>query len=68
MPSTRPKIVIYSDDETIQRLDKIADKQKRSRANLCELIISEYLDNYEASLKQESLKSQITNDRETKIG
>lgn len=58
MPSSRPKIVIYSDDETIQRLDKIAEKQKRSRANLCELIISEYLDNYEASQNQELLKSQ----------
>lgn len=68
MPSSRPKIVIYSDDETIQRLDKIAEKQKRSRANLCELIISEYLDNYEASQNQELLKSQTTNDKDVKIG
>lgn len=60
MPSSRPKIVIYSDEETIKRLDLIADKQKRSRANLCELIISEYLDNYEAAQNKESLISQNT--------
>lgn len=44
MPSSRPKIVIYSDEKTIRQLDEIAEKQKRSRANLCELIISEYLE------------------------
>jgi len=68
MPSTKPQILIRTDQELIDALDVIAKEQKRSRANLCELILSNYVDNYISSKNQESLKSQITNDRETKIG
>lgn len=68
MPSTKPQILMRTDQELIDALDVIAKEQKRSRANLCELILSNYVDNYISSKNQESLKSQITNDRETKIG
>ena len=68
MPSTKPQILIRTDQELIDALDVIAKEQKRSRANLCELILSNYVDNYISSKNKESLKSQITNDRETKIG
>lgn len=46
MPSTAPKIVIYTTEEIIKKLDEIAKEQNRSRANLCETIIKEFLSNY----------------------
>lgn len=68
MPSTKPQILIRTDQELIDALDEIAKEQKRSRANLCELILSQYVDNYNSAKNQESLKSQITNDKDVKIG
>ena len=67
MPSTKPQILIRTDQELIDALDTIAKEQKRSSANLCELILSEYVEQYEASKNQESLKSQ-TLEQKNKIG
>ena len=51
MPSTIPQILIRTDQELINALDIIAKEQKRSRANLCEFILSEDIEQYEASKK-----------------
>lgn len=47
MPSDKPKIVIYTDKEIIEKLDLIASKQNRSRGNMGETIIKEYIEQYE---------------------
>ncbi len=47
MPSTKPKIVIRTDEETISKLDKIAEKENRSRSNMAEQIIKKYINEYE---------------------
>lgn len=60
MPSTKPQILIRTDQELIDALDVIAKEQKRSRANLCELILSNYVDNYISSKNQESRIIKIT--------
>lgn len=44
MPSTKPKIVIHTNENTIERLDYYAKKERRSRANLAELIILQWLE------------------------
>ena len=68
MPSTKPQILIRTEQELIDELDEIAKEQKRSRANLCEFVLSQYVEQYKSSKNQELLKSQIINDKETKIG
>lgn len=60
MPSTKPQILIRTDQELIDALDLIAKEQKRSRANLCELILSNYVDSYNSAKNKESLISQNT--------
>lgn len=47
MPSDKPKIVIYTDNEIIKKLDLIATRQNRSRGNMGETIIKEYIEQYE---------------------
>lgn len=47
MPSDKPQILIRTDKELITKLDAIAKKQNRSRANLSETILKEYVENYE---------------------
>lgn len=47
MPSDKPKIVIYTDENTIKKLDIIAMENNRSRANMSETIIKKYLEQYE---------------------
>ena len=58
MPSTKPQIFIRTNQELIDALDEIAKEEKRSRANLCELVLSQYVDNYEAEQNKELLISQ----------
>ncbi len=60
MPSTKPQILIRTDQELIDALDVIAKEQKRSRANLCELILSDYVDSYNSTKNKESLISRNT--------
>lgn len=47
MATDKPKIVIYSDVYTIEKLDEIAKKNNRSRGNMADVIIKEYIENYE---------------------
>lgn len=47
MPSSRPKIVIYTDDTTIQKIQYIADKDKRATSNYCDLLIQKHIKKYE---------------------
>lgn len=46
MPSTKPVVVIRTNDELIEKLDIIAKREKRSRSNLCEYIVSDWVDRY----------------------
>lgn len=47
MATERPKIVIYSDIETIQKLDEIAKENDRSRGKMADIIIKEFIKNKE---------------------
>ena len=47
MPSQKPKIVIYTDLELIQKLDILAKQENRSRANIAETILKNFIQNYE---------------------
>lgn len=47
MPSDKPRLVIYTDAETLKKLDIIAKEQNRSRGNMSETILKEYIANYE---------------------
>lgn len=47
MPSSRPKIVIYSDEETIEKLKIIANEDGRKVSNYCDVLIREHVKNYE---------------------
>lgn len=47
MPSDKPKIVIRTTQEIIDKLDIIAKNENRSRGNMGEKIIEEYINNYE---------------------
>ena len=47
MPSDKPKIVIRTEQSIIDKLDIIAREQNRSRANLAEYIIKDFISQYE---------------------
>ncbi len=47
MPSDKPQILIRTDKELIGKLDIIAKKNNRSRANLAETILKQYVEQYE---------------------
>lgn len=47
MPSERPKIVIYSDKETIEKLLVISAKDKRKISNYCDMLIQKHIEEYE---------------------
>lgn len=47
MPSDKPRLVIYTDKETLKKLEIIAKEQNRSRGNMSETILKEYIANYE---------------------
>ena len=47
MPSDKPKIVIYTDLELIQKLDILANQENRSRANIAETILKNFIHDYE---------------------
>jgi hypothetical protein len=50
MPSNKHVIALRTDDETYNTLYEIAQKEHRSMSNLCEHIIKEYMNNYDAEL------------------
>ena len=47
MPSTKPQILIRTNQELIDKLDILAKAKNRSRGNLAETILLEYVQNYE---------------------
>ena len=47
MPSNKPKIVIRTDEELIEKFETIAKRENRSMSNLGETIIKQYIDGYE---------------------
>ncbi len=47
MPSDKPRLVIYTDEETLKKLEIIAKEQNRSSGNMSETILKEYIANYE---------------------
>lgn len=47
MATDKPRLVIYTDQETINKLDIMAKQQNRSRGNMCETIIKDYIQQYE---------------------
>lgn len=47
MPSNKPKIVIYTTDETKKKLEIIAKENNRSASAETELLIKKYIRRYE---------------------
>lgn len=47
MPSSKPQILIRTTQDLIEKLDEIAKKQNRSRGNLAETILLDFVKNYE---------------------
>lgn len=68
MPTKKPIVQVVLDEEALKKLDEIATNEGRTRSNIAAYIIRKYIEDYEAAKNKELLKSQITNDRETKIG
>lgn len=47
MPSNKPKIVIYTTDETKKKLEYIAQENNRSASSESELLIKRHIKRYE---------------------
>ncbi len=47
MSTERPRLVIYTDQETLDKLDIIAKTQNRSRGNMSDTILKDYIQRYE---------------------
>lgn len=47
MPSSRPKIVVYSDRDTIEKIQYIAQKDKRKVSNYCDMLLQKHVAEYE---------------------
>lgn len=56
------------DEALMDKIKEIASKEDRTTNKQIEKILREWVEQYEAEQNKELLKSQITNDRETKIG
>lgn len=48
MASNKPQILIRTEQELIDKLDVLAKAENRSRGNLAETILLEYVNNYES--------------------
>lgn len=48
MPSVRPKIVIYSDEKTIDKIQYIAELNKRKISNYCDILIQDHIRDFES--------------------
>ena len=60
MPSDKPKIVIRTEQETIDKLDIIAKEQNRSRANLAEYILKDFISKQFQYLTQKESNKTLT--------
>lgn len=47
MPSTKPKIVIRTDTDVIEKFQNIAQRDNRTMSNLGEKLIKDYIRKYE---------------------
>lgn len=47
MPSQKPQILVRTSEETKFKLQRIAENNKRSVSNMAEIIIENYIENYE---------------------
>lgn len=47
MPSQKAQILVRTTDENKTKLNIIADKEKRSLSNMAEVILENYIDQYE---------------------
>lgn len=61
MPSQKPQILIRTSEETKHKIQKIAESNKRSVSNMTELIIEDYIKNYEK--KNGSINVEIHNNK-----
>lgn len=48
MATQKPKLVVYSDKETFDEITRIAKTQNRSRGNLVETILKEYITSHKS--------------------
>lgn len=56
MPSTKPKIVIRTEQSTIDKFSSIAEQDNRSMSNLGEKLIKEYIRKYESENGEINIK------------
>lgn len=61
MPSNRPKIVIYTDDTTIQKIQYIAEKDRRKTSNYCDLLIQKHIAEFEQEHGEIKIKGENEN-------
>ena len=48
MPTKKPIVQVVLDEETVKKLDEIANKEGRTRSNITAYIIKKYIEDYEA--------------------
>ena len=63
MPTKKPIVQVVLDDETVRKLDDIANKEGRTRSNIAAYIIKKYIEDYEAAQNKELLISQNVESR-----
>lgn len=51
MATDKPKIVIYAEPETIEKLDVIAKEENRSRSNMALVILERYIKDKEKDIE-----------------
>lgn len=47
MPSSKPRLMTYTDKDIIEKFDIISKKENRSMSKQLEFIVKEYINNYE---------------------
>lgn len=56
MPSKKPILTIRTDEELIEKLRVMSEKENRSMSNLAETILRDYVLSYETKHKREKHK------------
>ena len=49
MPSNKPRLMTYTEKETIEKFEIIAKKENRSMSKQLEYIVKQYINNYESA-------------------
>lgn len=47
MPSNKPRLMTYTDEEIIKKFDKISQSENRSMSKELEYIVKKYIERYE---------------------